>query len=129
MFQVVKRATLLYPSGATNHLFVFLNDPFGPARQVLMVPACSVVGNYHDTTCLISPGEHPFIEHDSYIAYQHCRIEPAPKLDQGVARNEFHDRGLMDQAVFARVLAGLYSSRRTKPFAVNFLNEVAGRRP
>lgn len=130
-FQPVKRACLLFPSGPADnvyqlHLFVLLNDPWGPANQVLIVPITSLKPTQCDKTCVLTAGTHPFIQHDSYVSYRHARVEPAEVLSRGVERNQFVDKGLLDDAVFARVVQGLRASRFTKPFAKHFLDQVEG---
>ncbi len=117
MFFVVKRATVLVPSGPTNdpdrkHLFIFLTDPVGHEREVLMVPIASVRPGYpHDSTCLLYKGDHPFIRGDTYVNYQYCRIEPAGKIEIGVKNGLFVPRDPLDSAVFARVCKGIEESR------------------
>lgn len=126
MFAPVKRATLLYPSPSANdphrkHLFILLTDPFPPIDQVLMVSVCTIRDNRFDKTCILRPGEHDFIEHESYVAYAYSRIEPADKLSNGVKNGYFTDKGLLDQIIFDRVLHGLTKSQFTKPFAIEAL--------
>ena len=122
MFVARKRATLLYPSGPSDdpfkyHLFVILTEPYGPARQIVMVPICSIVdGQFHDPTCLINVGDHPFIRHPSYVAYAKGREQFAQDLANGVANGGVSDRGLIDEAVFARIVVGAPNSKFTKPF-------------
>jgi hypothetical protein len=89
-----------------------------------MVPACSIRGNPPDSSCILKPGDHPFIQQDSYIAYRHWRIEPAKWLANGVSTTYLIDKGLMEQAVFERVLKGLSVSPFVASAAISFLNEV-----
>ena len=126
MFVAVKRATLLYITGnkvsTTKHFYILLTDPFGPAKQVAMACVCSVRDGC-DTTCLLKVGDHPFIEHPSYVAYNLSRIERSDALINGVAKGLFVDKGMLDEGVFQRVLAGVTKSNFTRPFIVDFLAE------
>lgn len=134
MFVVTRRATLLIPSGPEHdlnrqHLFVCLNDPHGPPKQVLLATICSVPpSGTCDTTTLLNAGDHEFIKHQSFVAYGKTRLLEEASLVRGVANGVFHDRGLLDEAVFDRVVGGLYRSDWTKPFATEFLDATLGRK-
>ena len=125
MFSPVRQATLLYPTGdkgQDHHLLILLTDPFGPAKQVLLVPICSVRG-VHDNSCLLVAGDHEFIKQESFVSYALARVEPAAWLVDGVNKRLFIDKGLLETKIFQRVLAGLGISKFTKPFAKVFFME------
>lgn len=89
-----------------------------------MVSACSIAELTHDRTCILVPGDHDFIRHESYVAYSKARIEPADTLISGVSKGLLVDKGEIRQDVFERVLNGLRVSPFTRPFATNFLDQV-----
>lgn len=126
MFVAVKRATLLYITGnvtsTTKHLYVLLTDPFGPAQQVALACVCSAKPNC-DRTCILNVGDHPFIQHESYVAYNLCRLERADAVVRNINRGIFFDKGLLDEPVFNRILAGVNTSKAIKPFVIEFLAE------
>lgn len=121
LFVPVRRATLLVPSGPVDdpdrkHLFILLTDPQPPDQSTLLVGVASVYDNIpHDPTCYLYPGDHPFIRRQSYINYARARIEPAPKLAEGVKQGLLIPQGTLDAALFARICKGLLESRRTMP--------------
>lgn len=120
-FSVEARATLHFPTPPDNyHLFVILTNPVPPAGQVLMVPICTVRKN-HDGTCILQPGDHVFIQHESYVAYAKCRVDQADTLHKGIDTGLITDRGLLAEKVFARILAGAKKSSQIKPFAQELL--------
>lgn len=124
MFTAACGATVLYPSGPRDdltrrHLFVLLTDPFGPAKQVLMVPVCSAASQC-DNTCLISVGDHPFVRHESYVDYARCRLESANDLAKFVDSGYLVEKEPADGALVDRMGAGFSRSRFTKPFALEF---------
>lgn len=128
MFVVARRATLLIRSGPAHdpdrkHLFVVLNDPAGPAGQVILVGICSIGTTSHDTACVLGSGDHPFIQHDSYVDYHNARLERADRLQRAVDCGEFIARELVSEEVYARIMAGVRASRRTKRFVTNFFDE------
>jgi hypothetical protein len=125
LFVPFKRATLLIPSGPVNdpdrkHLFVLLTDPVeAPGfdeKQVLLVNIASVSNSvYFDSTCLLKPGEHRFIKHDSYVLYAKARIQTANALLRGVKSGQLIPQEIMDQAVVQRICDGLQQSPHTTP--------------
>lgn len=121
MFFVARRATLLVPSGPAHapsrkHLFICLTDPIGKDRETLLVSVSSVQpGVPHDSTCLLYPGDHPFVRHDSFVAYWHSRIETAEALSRGVKSGILVPQDILDPGIFARVCAGTEQSRHLAP--------------
>lgn len=75
---------LFIPSGPQgNHLFIVLNDPqplpgYGAADHCVMVNLSSIEADIpYDATCVLQPGQHPFIVRPSYVYYRGTRIERA----------------------------------------------------
>ena len=126
MFFVVRRATLLIPSGTVDdperrHLFICLTDPVNEERDTLLVSVSSVrPGLPHDSTCRLFAGDHPFIRHDSFVAYRLMRIEPAAALERGVQNGVLLPREILDGGLFARVCKGLTESRFVTPAILDF---------
>ena len=130
LFVPFKRATLLIPSGPTNdperkHLFVLLTDPIEASgfdeKQVLLVNIASVPnGLPYDATCIIQPGEHRFIKHESYVFYAKARIEAANALLRGVKSGQLIPHEIIDQALVKRICDGLQQSPHTTPKILYF---------
>lgn len=121
MFFVVRRATLLIPSGPPQdpdrkHLYVCITDPVGAARETLLVPVATLrQGEPHDPTCRLFRGDHPFLRHESYVNYRFARIDPADRIERGVRDGVLVPHQVLDTAVFARVCKGLTESRFLAP--------------
>lgn len=136
LFWPAKRATLLIPSGPDHdldrkHLFILLTDPIPApdmgAKQVLLVGIATRNSNLpHDPTCLLYPGDHPFIIRESYVNYRFARIEEADKLATGVQKGMFVPKGTIDTGIFARVCQGLVDSRHTTPKVLRFYQASTG---
>lgn len=129
MFFATKRATILVPSGTSaqpdlKHLFVILSDPFGKPPKCLLVSISSIKqGAYHDPTCLLYEGDHPFIKHPSFVKYQLCRVEEVAKLEAGVRNGYFIQREPMVGEIVARILTGCINSRHTALEVKNLIVE------
>lgn len=112
-------STFLVPSGPQGyHLFVLILGPinlpnYGNRLQVAMVSATSVrEGVPYDPSCLLHPGEHPFIQHPSYIAYRHLRIDPFEHINSMVG-SVWKPHEPFSPALLQRVLKGVCESRMT----------------
>lgn len=136
LFLPLKRATLLVPSGPVSepgrkHLFILLTDPVDDgsgAKWVLMVSVSSIkAGVPYDVACILYPGDHPFINRESFVVYQKARIEDAAKVLRGVKEGRLIPQSPMGLAVFARICKGLEDSRLTVPKVLRFYLAASGR--
>lgn len=136
LFLPTKRATLLIPSGTITdpnkkHLYILLTDPTDNpdtgTKDVLMVSISTLrSGMPHDPTCLLYPGDHPFIKWNSFVSYRTSRIEVAQKVQNGVAQGVFIPQGTIDGAILARICKGLLDSRQAPLKMKNFYLRAGG---
>lgn len=112
--------TLLVPSGPSGlHLFVLTLGPivvpsYGSAPQLALVSATTIrPGVPHDPACELYPGDHPFIQHPSYIAYRYLRLDPAPHVGQMVEQSVWTPHTPCSEALLQRILAGVCISKLT----------------
>ena len=131
VFQLVRRATLLIPSGPAHdierkHLFIILTDPLadplnGNKDSVLLTSLSTLdTALPHDPTCILHPGDHPFIVRDSYVSYSSSRIQEAAKIINGVETGVFVAKSLMDISIVDRICDGLNVSKHTTPKVLRF---------
>jgi len=84
--------------------------------KVLLATFSSVKPNeYFDPTCLIRPGEHPFVKRETWVNYAWCRIEPLQKLKNGINAGLFRLHEPVDQSLLARICQGLFDSPQARP--------------
>lgn len=121
-YQPYRKATLLIPSGPSNHLFVILTDE-NPDGEHLLVSITSIpdIGHY-DATCLLSAGDHPFIKHDSYVLYRKCEVQRASRISRLVDRKFYIPRDDMSEEVTNKILEGVIESDFTPNFCKSFLS-------
>lgn len=131
LFLPLRRATLLIPSGpahdhARKHLFIILTDPVadpvnGGKDSVLLSSLSTLdVALPHDPTCILHPGDHPFVSRDSYVNYGISRILETAKIINGVASGVFVAKALMDSSTVDRICNGLTVSPHTAPKILRF---------
>jgi hypothetical protein len=113
--------TLLIPSGpAGSHTFAIIVGPkvvpaYGNGGQFLLVPICSARSDgKHDPACLLSPGDHPVAQHDSYFDYSFARVDPSHTLTALVAQGLFIPRAGLSPGLLSRAQAGLLASSRVR---------------
>jgi hypothetical protein len=116
-YQVLKKGTLLIPSGPTHdqdkkHLFVVCTDACAEGRH-LLVPINSWTNDLCDSTCRLAAGVHDFVNRPSYVFYRKATIEPATALVRGVNESVFFPRDPMDGQTFLRILSGICQSPQT----------------
>jgi hypothetical protein len=120
VFQLVRRATLLIPSGPAHdldrkHLFILLTDPvadpFNGGKNSILLTSLSTLDTAlpNDPTCILHPGDHPFVVRDSYVSYRDSRIVETAKIINGVETGVFVVKDLMDSRIVDRICDGLTS--------------------
>ena len=57
-------------------------------------------------------GEHPFIDHDSYVDYRFTRFEPADKVQAGVDCGQFVENEPCSPELIKRIIQDALKSRR-----------------
>lgn len=130
-WQAIRRATLLIPSGpahdpSRHHLHIVLNDPVANAAGQVRVVIVSLTGipasQVYDPSCTLFPGEHPFVVKHSYVLYRNAMFADPSDLEARVQRQEFVAKPLIDEKVFAHIVAGLRDSPYTTPAILAFFN-------
>lgn len=117
----VTGATLLIPSGPSGeHLFVVVFGPsviadYGKASQFISVGVTTLHPNLpHDPACVLSPGDHPFIKHPSYLAYRHARVDSGAHLTNQVKSGVFRTHEPLDPEVLRNVASGVGRSAQVR---------------
>ena len=87
---------LLIPSGPNSyqHLLTILVNPcILPNRGIsrrFFLSAFLLSGKYpNDNACIIRQGEHPFVQHDSYVRYRDARIDAVEHIENRVHEGIF----------------------------------------
>lgn len=125
--------SLLIPSGPQDgqrHLFSLLINPqviegYGPAPQVFMACVCSIYPETpYDEACILRPGDHPFIRHDSYIDYRRSQIAAATYVEGRVQEGIYRPHGDCTVRLIRRIIACAENSRLISRETKLFLRKV-----
>lgn len=109
---------MLVPSGpAGMHLFMLIVGPvvvqnYGQHEQMLMVSATTLRPELpHDNACVLNAGDHPFIQHPSYVTYRHARLDARAHIVEMVRSGVWVPHEPCSDDLAARVLYGMRVSR------------------
>ena len=126
-------STLLVPSGPQDghkHLFALMLDPlvvdgYGQKPCVLMACVTSIRdGVPSEDACLLQQGEHPFIEHDSYVDYRFTRLEQAEHVQKRLQEGVFVAKDPCSPELIKKIIQGALNSRRISREHKNILRAV-----
>jgi hypothetical protein len=114
-----KNQTFLIPSGPDKHLYVVITESDDSGMYVLanitsIDPAIS-----HDKSCCVASGEHPFVKHDSYVAYEFAMVRHGALVDKQVQLGVYIQKENASDALVEKMRAGLKKS----PFAKRGLKD------
>ena len=107
-------AGLLMPYNENPHLFAVMNDPCKDGLCLVLMVTSVKLNRYHDATCLLTIGDHPFIRHPSWIAYRIAETPRAGHISNMVDKKLFVPKEGWTPAVFNRIAAGIYTSDDTR---------------
>ncbi|WP_326538490.1 hypothetical protein [Pseudorhodoferax sp.] len=88
-------------------------DGRGSQPHVLMASVVSIrEGVIVDDACLLHPGDHPFIEHASFVDYRFTRVEPAKHVETCTMQGVFVPKEDCSDELLRRIVAGALRSKR-----------------
>lgn len=100
------------PSGDGKHLFVVCTSPCSKGK-VVIANISTWKGDKCDGTVRLTLGDHPFLDRDSYVAYNFSDIERTITIDAGVRLGRFVQREDFSEPQLSAVEQGLLASRYT----------------
>lgn len=102
-----------------GHLYIILNDVCKDGNH-LLVPVCSMRDKC-DRTCLLGRGDHDFIKHDSFVAYNLMRLYSSSHLIAQVSGRVISYEGLIEEKIFARIHDEVRNSRLSAKVHIKYL--------
>lgn len=119
---LLKKGTLLAPSGPVPHLFIICNDTCKFGANLLINISSFYDGC--DDTCILDVGDHPFVQHPSYVYYAEARIIKTDGLQKGFRQGALIPREPLGDPVFERVVAGINVSLDTPNNVIRYFNSL-----
>jgi hypothetical protein len=112
-------------TGDIPHLWVLLWGPAGPADAFLAVHL-STWREGRDRSCLIQAGEHPFVQHETYVVYNNTKRFTAAVLQGAITARQAMPRAPVSPPLLDRLRVGFFASPFTPHAMTAFAREEFG---
>ena len=89
----------------SNHLYVVISDPAKHDGKCVIVNVTTQRA-ISDTTCVLQPGEHPFLKHNSVINYEDAIKTSAAAIEMSLKKGLVCSHSDMPSKVLERIIAG-----------------------
>lgn len=105
--------TYLMPTGDGGfHLFIVCTEPC-ESGFVVLANLSSWKGDRCDSTVRFAPGVHPFVNVDSYVAYNFSVLERSITIEAGINQGRFLARDPFPESGLSQIEQGFMLSRFT----------------
>jgi hypothetical protein len=122
IYQPSRCDTLLIPTGPSgDHLFTIVTEVCPEGKHLLLNVSSIREGQFRDPTCEVAAGEHPFIIQASYVVYRSPQIQTAERLTKLVDGWLYKRHSPADEALVAKIFAGVGVSRFTPRYVKSYL--------
>jgi hypothetical protein len=123
MSNIIQKNTVLVPTPSPScmHLFIVLTALEGEPSIVVMVNITTRRPTSDSTVILIS-SDHPFVKHESVIAFEHASFFEVKKLENGLRNGKLSKYPDISDTLFTAVKNGLLNSPRTPQYIKKYCN-------
>jgi hypothetical protein len=97
--------------GRGGHLWVVVSDPAANPGRVVIVSMTTDRGI--DPSCILEPGDHPFIRHRTSMRYDLARLVTDANLERNLASNTIRLQKPVSQGVLDRIRQGAAAAATT----------------
>lgn len=124
----VRSAGLLIPSGSVAdpdrlHFHAILTNVCSKGRHLIGPIGTIYKDQFHDDTCVIGKGEHPFIKHPSYFIYRRLTILDSAHITRCIDGWVYKKQPNLSAALIKRICEGISKSDFTPGFAEEYWDE------
>jgi hypothetical protein len=109
-----RNQTFLIPSGPDKHLYVVITEADDSGMHILANITSIDPDIPHDKSCCLAVGEHPFVKHDSYIAYEFAMVRQGLHVDRQVQIGNYIQKEDATDALVEKIRTGLKKSQFAK---------------
>lgn len=93
------------------HLWIIISDPT-PNHEIVIVNL-TTEDLSSDNTCTIAHGDHPFIKHESVVAYYYARLISVDKIAEWKTKNYFESWPSIKHPLLRKIQLGAIQSEYT----------------
>lgn len=118
--------TILIPSGPGKHLFCIVTDQSSAGQHLLLNFSTIYPERFHDPTCVVQAGEHPFLNHPSYVEYRKAEIQRSDRLGKLVDAQYYGLGTPATEELASKMLTGVMISPHTPRHIKAFVRSILG---
>jgi hypothetical protein len=107
---------------SASHLVIVIVCPTKKGN-VMLAPVITK-HSYSDDSCVLRPGDHSFIKHESCVAYDKVKCLSALVANRELDNGSLILQGALSAEVYHRVLVGLIKSDESLPWALKEANDA-----
>ncbi len=111
------------PNRTKFHLWFVLTDPEGVDGLMVAVMVCTMKV-FADETVVLEPGDHPFIKHQSCVAYSSAKYVKKSRIEVALRDRHCFLKESMPSPLLRRVRDGLLTS----PFTIHAIRDYCAER-
>ena len=97
------------PGGEKEHLWALITAPDPQSGEAIMVNL-TTQRPHSDTTTIIQPGEHPFVDRPTVVFYADARIVDVNNLDAALRQGVAHQHAPLSAKLLQRIQKDLFES-------------------
>jgi hypothetical protein len=94
------------------HLWIVISDD-ETSQEVVIVNFTTLQAISADKSCVVEPGEHPFVHHRTCVNYRDARVVPLVLLESGRKSGLLTPNSNVSQELLAKIRQGAANSRLT----------------
>lgn len=115
---------MLMPYNGVPHLFVILSDPCKDGLCLVVMLTSIKAKRVYDPSCILMPGDHPFVKHGTYALFRMAEQIRAPHIANMVNKGLFTKREDASENLLAALCEGLQQSEETRPRILKYAKKV-----
>lgn len=114
----------LLPSGPREeyHLHVVMTNECADG-SVMLLSVTTLRSDKNDRACLCGEGDHEFLDHPSYVAYNLVTKMPKRHIMNMIAKKLYKEKASVSREFYDKIVDGIYESDRIKGWAEDYFEE------
>lgn len=104
------------------HLHIIASD--ADKDGYVIVVSISTVYRFADRTVILKAGEHPWLKHESFVAYNFAKLQKLSEIEARLAKLPKMAKELCSQDLLKRIQGGILESDQTENGVKYFFREV-----
>ncbi len=105
-----------------SHCWVIISDPDQDRDEVVIVNFTSWTDRRVDASCMIQPGEHPFVTKQTCINYREARLTSIDTIAQGIKGRVLLPIQAASPELLHRIRQGAYQSDFCEGWVIEILD-------